>query len=144
LRKQRYMKSDVPGVESPRPGTPVRGSTSGRPIMAVLDLLGRRWALRILWELLVRPAGFRDLQARCGGISASVLSTRLQELSHAIIVEGDAAGKWRLTRLGEELVDALVGLNAWSAKWAVRLEHQTVRPRFSRRSEKSARPNRDT
>lgn len=35
----------------PRPGVPVRGSTSGRQIMALLDILGRRWVLRIFWEL---------------------------------------------------------------------------------------------
>jgi len=41
---------------APRPGRPVRGSRTGRPIMALLDLLGRRWVLRILWEL--REAGY--------------------------------------------------------------------------------------
>jgi DNA-binding HxlR family transcriptional regulator len=40
---------------APRPGTKVRGSSGGRPIMALLDLLGRRWALRILWELRGGP-----------------------------------------------------------------------------------------
>ena len=89
--------------------------------MAALDLLGRRWALRIVWELLSRPAGFRELQSRCGDISASVLSTRLQELGDAAIVDTDTEGKWRLTRLGEELVEALAGLQAWSTKWAKRL-----------------------
>ena len=35
----------------PRPGSAVRGSRTGRPVMAVLDVLGRRWGLRIAWEL---------------------------------------------------------------------------------------------
>ena len=43
----------------------VRGSRSGRPIMALLDLLGRRWTLRVLWELRADALGFRELQARC-------------------------------------------------------------------------------
>jgi len=120
------------GAKAPIPGRPVRGSTTGRPIMAALDLLGRRWSLRIVWELLARPAGFRDLQSRCGDISASVLSTRLHELGHAAIVETDAEGKWRLTRLGEELVDALGGLQAWSAKWARRLAPHARRRERSR------------
>ena len=41
----------------PRPGVPVRGSATGRPLMAAMDLLGRRWALRILWELRDGPRG---------------------------------------------------------------------------------------
>jgi DNA-binding HxlR family transcriptional regulator len=56
-------------VSAPRPGAPVRGSATGRPIMALLDLLGRRWALRIIWELRDGPLTFRDLQAACDGMS---------------------------------------------------------------------------
>ena len=43
----------------------VRGSASGRPIMALLDLLGRRWSLRILWELREAPLTSRALRAAC-------------------------------------------------------------------------------
>jgi len=57
-------------------GTPVRGSTTGRPIMVVLDLLGRRGALRILWELRGEPLTFRALQAACGS-NPGLLNTRL-------------------------------------------------------------------
>ncbi|MFJ2240848.1 winged helix-turn-helix transcriptional regulator [Streptomyces sp. NPDC087859] len=85
--------------------------------MAALDLLGRRWALRILWELHQSPAGFRELQRRCERMSSSVLSTRLGELTGARLLDlhDDA---YRLTPLGEDLVDALSPLNAWSARWA--------------------------
>ena len=38
-------------MTTPKPGRRVRGSATGRPIMALLDLLGRRMTLRILWEL---------------------------------------------------------------------------------------------
>src|SRR6202035_4396571 len=69
---------------TPLPGRPVRGSQTGRPVMALLDLLGRRWALRILWELRDGSAlTFRQLQARCGDISSSVLNDRLRELREA-------------------------------------------------------------
>ena len=44
-----------------RPGLPARGSKSGRPIMALLDLLGRRWALRLVWELREGNQTFRAL-----------------------------------------------------------------------------------
>ena len=37
--------------------TAVRGSRTGRPVMALLDLLGRRWTLRIVWELRDGPLG---------------------------------------------------------------------------------------
>ena len=51
-----------------------------------LDLLGRRWALRILWELRDGPVGARDLLARCAGLSSSVLYDRLRELAAASVI----------------------------------------------------------
>ncbi|MCM2415510.1 MULTISPECIES: helix-turn-helix domain-containing protein [unclassified Streptomyces] len=101
----------------PRPGAPVRGSESGRPVMAALDLLGRRWTMRILWELSQAPAGFRELQRRCERMSSSVLSTRLEELTGArlLTLHGDG---YHLTRLGQDLVEALSPLDAWSRRWA--------------------------
>jgi DNA-binding HxlR family transcriptional regulator len=89
--------------------------------MAALDLLGRRWALRILWELLASPAGFRELQGRCDGMSASVLNTRLRELRQTAIVTLDADRRWALTPLGRELIDVLLVLVRWSEKWAAEL-----------------------
>ncbi|MFF0135016.1 winged helix-turn-helix transcriptional regulator [Streptomyces sp. NPDC005227] len=108
-------------ARTPRPGSPVRGSSSGRPVMAALDLLGRRWTLRILWELSQAPAGFRELQRRCERMSSSVLSTRLGELTGArvLTLRGDA---YHLTRLGEDLVEALSPLNAWSRRWAEEMD----------------------
>ncbi|MGW3041101.1 hypothetical protein ACWC9T_13940 [Kitasatospora sp. NPDC001159] len=43
--------------------------------MAALDLLGRRWALRVLWELSQSPCGCRELQRRCERMSSSVWTT---------------------------------------------------------------------
>ena len=106
-------------MTTPRPGRAVRGSRSGRPIMAALDLLGRRWALRILWELRDgSPASFRDLQARCDQMSTSVLNQRLTELREAGIV--DAAGGYHLTKSGIELLRALGPLDAWAKRWGAR------------------------
>ena len=76
----------MPARQPPRPGVPVRGSTTGRPLMAALDLLGRRWALRILWELRDGPLGARALLSRCGQMSSSVLYERLRELTGAGLV----------------------------------------------------------
>lgn len=103
-----------------RPGNPVRGSTTGRPIMAALDLLGRRWTLRILWELRSGPVGFRALQQRCGDLSPTVLNTRLGELREAGIVEQDDSKAHQLTPLGKDLYDALSPLQAWANRWAER------------------------
>jgi DNA-binding HxlR family transcriptional regulator len=89
--------------------------------MALLDLLGRRWSLRVLWELRDDSApSFRELQARCGDISSSVLNDRLRELRDAGIVDGERAGGYRLTREGSALIDALAPVDAWAKRWARR------------------------
>lgn len=106
-------------TSGPLPGGPVRGSASGRPIMALLDLLGRRWALRALWELRGEALPFRALQERCGGISSSVLNDRLGELRAAGIVERGAEG-YELSAEGRELLARLEPLHAFSERWAVR------------------------
>lgn len=111
-------------ASTPRPGVPVRGSGSGRPVMAALDLLGRRWALRILWELHRTPAGFRELQRRCERMSSSVLSARLGELTDARLLALHDDG-YRLTALGHDLVDALRPLDAWSQRWAGAVADET-------------------
>ena len=103
----------------PTPGRPVRGSRTGRPIMALLDLLGRRWVLRIMWELRTDAAGFRELQLRCGQMSPSVLSQRLQELRRAEVIEV-LHEQYRLTAEGRELLAVLAPLSAWAKRWAQR------------------------
>lgn len=102
------------------PGRPVRGSTTGKPIMVVLDLLGRRWVLRIVWELRTEALGFRELQRRCDGISPSVLSLRLGELRSAGVVRTDPDGGYALTGDGLRLLRALKPLNQWAERWDAR------------------------
>lgn len=103
-------------MASPRPGAPVRGSRTGRPIMAALDLLGRRWTLRILWELRGGPLSFRALQDACG-VSPSVLNTRIGELREAGIVALVESG-YTLTPEGLSLMESLQPLLAWADRWA--------------------------
>lgn len=103
--------------ETPLPGRPVHGSESGRPIMAALNLLSRRWVLRILWELRTGAKGFREMQALCDQMSPNTLSTRLAELREAGIVAHDSDGNWELTPLGRKIGPALKALDAWSAEW---------------------------
>jgi DNA-binding HxlR family transcriptional regulator len=105
----------------PAPGMRVRGSRTGRPVMALLDLLGRRWVLRILWELReVRAASFRELQSRCDDVSSSVLNQRIRELRAAGILTSGARGGYELTAEGRSLLRALHGLDGWAARWAKR------------------------
>jgi DNA-binding HxlR family transcriptional regulator len=94
--------------------------------MALLDVLGRRWALRVIWELRDDPLLFRPLQARCGDISSSVLNQRLKELRAAGAVElGD--GGYRLTTEGQRLLDVYPPLNAWAERWAARVRGERTR-----------------
>lgn len=86
--------------------------------MAALDLLGRRWALRILWELRDGPLGARALRERCDRMSTSVLYERLAELGAAGVIEQDDRDEYVLTSLGAELGAALAPLDAWSRRWA--------------------------
>jgi DNA-binding HxlR family transcriptional regulator len=87
--------------------------------MALLDLLGRRWALRILWELRDGALTFRELQARCDGMSPSVLNERLTELREAGIVDGGEEG-YTLTGEGARLLHDLRPLQRWADRWAKR------------------------
>ena len=104
----------------PKPGAPVRGSASGRPIMAALDLLGRRWVLRLIWELRGEALTFRALRERCDDMSPTVLNQRLRELREAAIVDTAADG-YVLSSLGAGLLEAMQPMLAWSARWQTTL-----------------------
>ncbi|MBX3621405.1 MAG: helix-turn-helix transcriptional regulator [Rhizobacter sp.] len=84
--------------------------------MVVLDLLGRRGALRIFWELRHgEPMTFRALQEACD-TNPSLLNTRLKELREVALVEHDAGG-YRLTAEGRKLMSSLGPLCDWAEAW---------------------------
>ena len=87
-----------------------------------MDLFGRRWAMRVLWELREPAPSYRALQARCEEISSSVLWQRVRELREARFVEASEGGGLRLTPLGEELLRRFLPLNELAEDWARRLE----------------------
>ncbi len=99
--------------------------------MALLDLLGRRWTLRVLWELRAGPATFRELRTRCDEVSPTVLNTRLQELREARLVVHDEAsasggsggsggdGGYALTMTGEALLRLFEPLDRFAKSWAL-------------------------
>jgi DNA-binding HxlR family transcriptional regulator len=95
----------------------VRGSATGRPIMALLDLLGRRWSLRIVWELRDQPLTSRALRAACDQASPTVLSARLSKLRQAGLVELEPASGYRLTELGRELLETFLPLHRFAERW---------------------------
>ncbi|MFM8412521.1 MAG: winged helix-turn-helix transcriptional regulator [Alphaproteobacteria bacterium] len=119
-------------VRSARPARPAQerqstpepagraGTTRRSPILDLLDLLGRRWALRILWELSTGPLRFTEIQDRCDAMSPSVLNQRLAELvaANVVLVNGDR--RYGLTVEGSDLVSGLKPLDAWARRWARR------------------------
>jgi len=105
----------------PLPGTQVRGSKTGKPIMALLDLVGRTWALGILWNLQQGPATFRELQQRCEQISPTLLNNRLKELKTLQLIEMQSSG-YQLSAYGSELITIILPLGDWSQKWAKHLK----------------------
>lgn len=103
-------------MPAPKLNDRVRGSATGRPIMALLDLLGRRMALRILWELRDQNLTFRALQ-EAAETNPSVLNVRLRELREARLVAHEDEG-YGLTPLGRELLETFLPLHAWAERWA--------------------------
>ena len=80
-----------------------------------LDLLGRRWTLRLVWELRRDVLTFSELREGTG-ISPSVLSSRLRELAEAGVVERDGTRRYQLTADGRELARLLFELNRWAER----------------------------
>jgi DNA-binding HxlR family transcriptional regulator len=114
----------------PKPGQPVRGSKTGAPIMALFDLLGRRWAMGIIWNLSQGALPFRALQNRCeaknGPISPTLLNTRLKDLQEAKLVVRTLAG-YQLTDLGGDVFKLIQPLGDWSLKWGKALVQDKTR-----------------
>ncbi|NRB41228.1 MAG: helix-turn-helix transcriptional regulator [Pseudomonadales bacterium] len=101
----------------PLPGQPVRGSKTGKPIMALLDQMGRTWSLGILWQLNMQSLTFRQLQTSCEQISPTLLNTRLKELRQLQLVEHGNEG-YCLTVMGQQLFEIILPLGQWSDQWA--------------------------
>jgi len=90
---------------------------SSRPVMALFEVLGQKWVLRIIWELRNGPLTFRELRARCDEISPTVLNQRLALLKDTLLLESTDEG-YKPTALLEELGPVLYALRDWSNMWA--------------------------
>jgi DNA-binding HxlR family transcriptional regulator len=89
--------------------------------MALLDLLGRRWTLRIIWELREdRALTSRALRTACDEASPTVLNERLKELREAGFVDLGEAGGYALTPLGKELSAHVIPLHSFADRWRKR------------------------
>lgn len=115
----------TPLANTPLPNTPVRGSDSGVAIMALFDLLGQKWNMRILWQLRSQSLSFRAIQQTCDGMSPSVLNNRLKQLTEALLVISTEQG-YQLTPLGVSLMQTLDPLRQWSAQWSQALTEAAV------------------
>ena len=94
----------------------------GCGIAHALDLIGERWALLVVRELLLGPKRFTDLRDGLPNASANVLSQRLRDLEHAAVVTRrrlpPPAGSWvyELTDWGRELKPIVISLGAWALR----------------------------
>jgi len=92
-------------------------STSSRPIMQLIDILGKKWVLRILWELNAGGCTFRQLQSRCGDLSPTIINTRIKDLCAASFVVKTEDSGYALTAQGEELIELFLPLNDFATRW---------------------------
>jgi DNA-binding HxlR family transcriptional regulator len=86
------------------------------PIARALEVLGERWTLLIVRDMLVGSTRFNDLARGLPGLSRSVLSKRLRQLQTAGIVER-LDQEYLLTEAGQSLEPIVFGLGAWGAHW---------------------------
>jgi DNA-binding HxlR family transcriptional regulator len=108
-----------------------RGYRQACAIAASLDLLGRRWTLLIVRDLLIAPRRYSDLLEGLPGIGTNLLAERLKSLVEAGIVEQTtlpppgAARVYRLTGMGRELERPLVELCRWGLRHRVAAAGET-------------------
>ena len=90
--------------------------------MVLIDLLSRKWLMRILWELTDGACTFRELQSKCGNISPTIVNKRIKELVEANLVQKIKPSGYQLTQLGTELIQLFAPVNDWSKKWKKALQ----------------------
>lgn len=94
--------------------------------MVLLDLLGRRWTLRIIWELRDGPLTARALRTACDEASPTVLQARLAELRAAGLVDHAVGRGYGLTCQGREFMAAFMPLYDFAERWAGTVDDTTA------------------
>jgi DNA-binding HxlR family transcriptional regulator len=94
------------------------------PAARALEIVGEKWSLLIVRDLLAGPRRFSDLRRSLAAITPKWLSIRLQELEEAGVLERDAAGPrevwYRLTPKGQALAPVVEELMVWGVDYALR------------------------
>jgi DNA-binding HxlR family transcriptional regulator len=93
------------------------------PIAKASEILGDRWTLLIVREMMGGATGFNELQRGLPGISRSVLTDRLRSLERAEIIERRTGPKgrtleYRLTPAGRDLEQVVQALGEWGVTWS--------------------------
>jgi DNA-binding HxlR family transcriptional regulator len=92
------------------------------PLARATEVLGERWTLLIVRELLLGPQRFSDLRRRLPGLSTSVLSARLRHLEERGVLDRRmlpspaASSVFELTELGQGLRGVVIALSRWGLK----------------------------
>jgi DNA-binding HxlR family transcriptional regulator len=94
------------------------------PVAKAAEVVGDRWTLMVIRELLFGPVGFNELARGLPGISRSILAQRLRHLQRLGVAEhrapdGGRPGGYRLTPIGEELGATVRSLGEWAARWVL-------------------------
>ena len=92
----------------------IRNSETSTEMAMALDYFGRRWALRVIWELRGGPLNFRALRAACDDVSPSVMQARLHQLRDLGLIEQIPGLGYRYTAAGQHLFRAIAGLAQWA------------------------------
>ena len=104
------------------PGKPRSARRSGCPVSISLEILGDRWSLLVIRDLMVRGLRtFKEFQESGEGIATNILADRLKKLEASGIVSAEVEEKdgrrvnYRLTEKGIDLAPVLLELLVWSA-----------------------------
>ena len=94
----------------------IRKTETSASLALALDHFGRRWALRVVWELRGEPLSFRALRSACGDISPSVMQARLHQLRDLGLIEQIPGLGYRHTSAGQQLFRVIAPLDNWAEK----------------------------
>lgn len=105
------------GLERDQYGQKMVNEVNKRPIVALIDILSKKWVLRMLWELQQGPSTFRALQTRCGDISPTTINQRLKDLKEVNLVTSSTTEGYALTETGYQLIELFDPINDFAKQW---------------------------
>lgn len=109
--------------------TPCEGP--GCPVLLAIGLIGSELKLSVLHSLMAGPKRFNELRLMTGMCQSSLAKT-LKELEESglaerrVILDRPVAVEYRLSSMGQDLFDAIRGLERWASRWVVDARPQKV------------------